>query len=69
MPWMKWVTKMRMLKRGRVGIAIGYLIGAWVYGLIFVVSNSGEYTFIGGNVWSTLGRSLSWPYWVVLAVV
>ncbi len=60
---------MSMLKRGRVWIAIGYVIGAWVYGLIYVVSNSGEYTYIGGNVWSNLGRSLSWPYWVVVAVV
>ncbi len=60
---------MSWLKRGRVGIAIGYIIGAWVYGLIYVVSNSGEYSYIGGNVWSILGRSLSWPYWVVIAVV
>ena len=60
---------MSMLKRGRVGVAIGYLIGAWIYGLIFVITNSGEYTYIGGNLWSILGRSLSWPVWVVLAVV
>ena len=60
---------MSMLKKGRVGIAIGYVIGAWMYGLIYVVSNSGEYNYIGGNVWSILGRSLSWPYWVVLAVI
>ena len=60
---------MSMLKRGRVGIAIGYVIGAWMYGLIYVVSNSGEYSYIGSNVWSILGRALSWPYWVVLAVV
>ncbi len=60
---------MSMFKRGRVAVAIGYVIGAWVYGLLHVVSNSGEYTYIGGNVWSILGRALSWPYWVVLAVV
>lgn len=58
-----------LFKRGRVGVAIGYIIGAWVYGLIFVISNSGEYTYIGGSVWSLLGRSLSWPYWVVVAVI
>ena len=40
-----------------------------MYGLIFVVSNSGQYTYIGGNVWSILGRSLTWPYWVVVAVI
>ncbi len=60
---------MSMLKKGRVGIAIGYLIGAWMYGLIFVVSNSGQYTYVGGNLWSILWRSLTWPYWVVLAVI
>ncbi len=60
---------MSWLKRGRVGIAIGYIIGAWVYGLIYVVSNSDQYNYIGGNVWSLLGRALAWPYWVVVAVV
>ncbi len=60
---------MSMLKRGRVWIAIGYVIGGWVYGLIYVISNSADYTYIGGNVWSILWRSLSWPYWIVLAVV
>ena len=60
---------MSMLKRGRVGIAIAYLIGAWMYGLIYVVSNSEQYTYIGGNLWSILGRSLAWPYWVVVAVI
>ncbi len=60
---------MSMLKNGRVAIAIGYIIGAWMYGLIYVVSNSGEFTYIGGSIWSILWRSLSWPYWVVLAVI
>ena len=60
---------MSMLKRGRVGIAIGYLMGAWVYGLIFVVSNSEQYTYIGGTLWSILWRALTWPYWVVVAVI
>ncbi len=60
---------MSMLKKGRVGIAIAYLIGAWMYGLIFVISNSGEYTYIGGTGWSLLGRSLSWPYWIVMAII
>ncbi len=60
---------MSIIKRGRVAVAIGYVIGAWVYGLIYVVSNSVEYNYIGGNVWSLLGRVLVWPYWVVVAVV
>ncbi len=53
---------MTMLKRGRVGIAIGYLIGDWVCGLIIVITNSEQYNSIGGNLWSILGRALSWPY-------
>ncbi len=60
---------MSIIKRGRVAVAIGYVIGAWVYGLIYVVSNSDQYNYIGGNVWSLLGRALAWPYWVVVAVV
>ncbi len=60
---------MSIIKRGRVAVAIGYVIGAWVYGLIYVVSNSEQYNYIGGNVWSILGRVLVWPYWVVVAVV
>ena len=60
---------MSMLKKGRVGIAIAYVIGAWMYGLIYVVSNAEQYTYIGGTLWSILGRSLAWPYWVVLAVI
>ncbi len=60
---------MSIIKRGRVAVAIGYAIGAWVYGLIYVVSNSEQYNYIGGNVWSILGRALAWPYWVVVAVV
>ncbi len=60
---------MSIIKRGRVAVAIGYVIGAWVYGLIYVVSNAEQYNYIGGNVWSILGRALSWPYWVVVAVV
>ncbi len=60
---------MSMFKRVRVGVAIGYIIGAWVYGLIYVVSNSEQYNYIGGNLWSILGRALAWPYWVVVAVV
>ncbi|MCH9051889.1 MAG: hypothetical protein IIA72_12520 [Proteobacteria bacterium] len=60
---------MSMLKKGRVGIAIAYVIGAWMYGLIFVVSNSEQYTYIGGTLWSILWRSLSWPYWLVVAVI
>ncbi len=60
---------MSKFKSGRWAIAVGYVIGAWMYGLIFLISNSGEYTYIGGTMWSLLGRSLSWPYWVVLAVV
>ncbi len=60
---------MSIIKRGRVAVAIGYAIGAWVYGLIYVVSNSEQFNYIGGNVWSILGRALSWPYRVVVAVV
>ena len=60
---------MSMLKKGRVAVAIGYVIGAWVYGLIYLISNSGEYTYIGATAWSLLGRALSWPYWVVVAVI
>ncbi len=60
---------MSIIKRGRVAVAIGYVIGGWVYGLIYVVSNSEQYNYIGGNVWSLLGRALAWPYWVVVAVV
>ncbi len=60
---------MSIIKRGRVAVAIGYVIGAWVYGLIYVVSNSEQYIYIGGNLWSILGRALAWPYWVVVAVV
>ncbi len=60
---------MSMFKRVRVGVAIAYIIGAWVYGLIYVVSNSEQYNYIGGNVWSILGRVLAWPYWVVVAVI
>ncbi len=60
---------MSIIKRGRVAVAIGYVIGGWVYGLIYVISNAGDYTHIGGNVWSLLGRALAWPYWVVVAVV
>ncbi len=60
---------MSIIKRGRVAVAIGYVIGAWVYGLIYVVSNSEQYNYIGGNVWSILGRVLAWPYWVVVAVI
>ena len=60
---------MSMLKKGRVGIAIAYVIGAWMYGLIYLISNSGEYTYIGATAWSLLGRSLAWPYWVVVAVI
>ena len=60
---------MSIIKRGRVAVAIGYAIGAWVYGLIYVVSNSEQYNYIGGNLWSILGRSLAWPYWVVVAVI
>ncbi len=61
--------KTSMFKRGRAGFAIGYLMGAWIYGLIVVVSDSGQYTHIGGNVWSILWRSLSWPYWVAVAIL
>jgi hypothetical protein len=61
--------KTSLFKRGRVGVAIGYIIGAWMYGLIYLISNSGEYSYIGGNVWSIVGRSLSWPYWIVIAIV
>ncbi len=60
---------MSRFKSGRWAIAVGYIIGAWVYGLIYAVSNSVEYNYIGGNVWSLLVRALSWPYWVVVAVV
>ena len=60
---------MSIIKRGRVAVAIGYAMGAWVYGLIYVVSNSEQYNYIGGNLWSILWRSLSWPYWVVVAVI
>ena len=60
---------MSIIKRGRVAVAIGYAIGAWVYGLIYVVSNSEQYNYIGGNLWSILARALSWPYWVVVAVI
>jgi len=56
-------------KRGRWAIGVVYLIGGWIYGLIYAVSNSEQYNYIGGNLWSLLGRALSWPYWVVLAVV
>ncbi len=61
--------KTSLFKRGRVGVAIAYFIGAWMYGLLYVVSNAGEYTYIGGTTWSIVWRSLSWPYWVVLAVI
>jgi hypothetical protein len=61
--------KPSLFKRGRVGVAIGYIIGAWMYGLIYLISNSGEYSYIGGNVWSIVARSLSWPYWIVMAIV
>ena len=60
---------MSMLKKGRVGVAIAYFIGAWMYGLLYVVSNAGEYTYIGSTGWSLVGRSLSWPYWVVIAII
>ena len=60
---------MSIIKRGRVAVAIGYVIGAWVYGLIYVVSNSEQYHYIGGNLWSILARALAWPYWVVVAVI
>ncbi len=60
---------MSIIKRGRVAVAIGYAMGAWVYGLIYVVSNSEQYNYIGGNLWSILGRALAWPYWVVVAVI
>ena len=60
---------MSIIKRGRVAVAIGYAIGAWVYGLIYVVSNSEQYNYIGGNLWSILARALAWPYWVVVAVI
>ncbi len=60
---------MSRFKSGRWAIGVFYVIGGWVYGLIYVISNSGDYTHIGGNVWSLLGRALAWPYWVVVAVV
>ena len=60
---------MSIIKRGRVAVAIGYVIGAWVYGLIYVVSNSEQYNYIGGTLWSILWRALTWPYWVVVAVI
>ena len=60
---------MSMFKRGRWAIGVVYVIGGWVYGLIYVISNAEQYNYIGGNVWSILGRALSWPYWVVVAVV
>ncbi len=60
---------MSRFKSGRWLIGVVYVIGGWVYGLIYVISNSGQYTYIGGNVWSLLGRALAWPYWVVVAVV
>ncbi len=60
---------MSRFKSGRWAIGVGYVIGGWVYGLIYLVSNSEQYTYIGGNVWSLLGRALAWPYWVVVAVV
>ena len=60
---------MSIIKRGRVAVAIGYVIGAWVYGLIYVVSNAEQYNYIGGNLWSILARALAWPYWVVVAVI
>ncbi len=60
---------MTMFKRGRVGIATGYIIGDWVCGLIIVITNSEQYNSIGGNLWSILGRALSWTYWVGVAVV
>ncbi len=31
---------MSRFKSGRWAIAVGYVIGGWVYGLIYVVSNS-----------------------------
>ncbi len=61
--------KVSLFKRGRVAVASGYVMGAWIYGLLHVVSNSDQFNYIGGNVWSILWRALSWPYWVVLAVI
>ncbi len=60
---------MRLLKSKGGAVAIGYIMGAWVYGLIHVVSSAGQYSYIAGDVWSLLGRSLAWPYHVVLAVL
>ena len=60
---------MSRFKSGRWAIGVGYVIGGWIYGLIYLLSNSEQYNYIGGNVWSLLGRALAWPYWVVVAVV
>ena len=58
-----------MLNRLGLSIAIGYAIGAWVYGLLYIWEHWGGLWSYGPLAYYAFGRALVWPLWVILDLI